>query len=120
MWETIIIQKVLPILAVAAAGLIVKFLGSLLAEQKKTAARKEAIDALEAGVALATRELVEKAKEAAKDGKLTKDEIDAARRIATHRAIEIATGPALTFILEAGWGTVTGIIDMLVGKKKKK
>jgi hypothetical protein len=79
----------------------------------------EALQCLLEGMAVAQEDLVRTAKAAAEDGKLTKEEIEAAKLIAWNHAKEIATGPAKEIVLSWTKERVASLIKQLLSKTKK-
>jgi hypothetical protein len=80
----------------------------------------EALQCLLEGMAVAQEEVVRQAKAMAEDGKLTKEEIEAAKTMAWEHAKEIATGPAKDIVLSWTKERVASLIKQLLSKTKKQ
>ncbi len=124
MWETILTSIILSA-ATAILGGILKGVQAWVAIEKQkaelqadTQAKVDAYQALEVGVAETQKEFVELAKKVAEDGKLTKDEIKQAQQLAKQKALQVATGPAVSILLGMASEMVFGLIDVIVGKNK--
>lgn len=134
MWETILVKNVLPVVVMAVMAWVGKAFSEWTKTQKELAeiqekdfeqaaddrAKRQAYEALEAGVAKVQVDFVEAAKKAATDGKLTKDEIENAKRVALKTAVEIATGPALSILVDMAWNATSALIEKILGKNKKE
>lgn len=91
-------------------------------------ARREAIEAIEVGVARAQQQIVDSAKALAASGDITsdklKDELKKAEKLAINTALEIATGPAAEYLTKLATDTVGnaigGLIDLVLGNRKAK
>ena len=81
-------------------------------------AEKEAYQLILEGMAKAQEDLVRYAKAAAADGKLTKEEIKEAQRIAYDHALAVAKGPAKDILIAWGKDRVVSIIKQLLAKLK--
>lgn len=79
---------------------------------------KEALEALQAGVAHSDDTFVEWAKKAKEDGKLTKEEREEALKIAKNKALELAKGPALDLLKRQGAAILNMWIKKIVEKNK--
>lgn len=79
----------------------------------------EALQCLLEGMAKAQEEIVREAKEIAKDGKLTKEEIESAKLLAWEHAKAIATGPAKDIVLAWTKERVASLIKQLLSKVGK-
>ncbi len=98
----------------------VKQLVNLIFTQKwQEGAKAGAITALEHGIQEAEEELAAYMKEAAADGKLTREEIDKLKELAFRRAKQIATGPALQLLEQWGMDIAGNLISQLVQGKKQ-
>lgn len=78
----------------------------------------DAIEALRVGVDKSQADFVEWRKRAAADGKLTREEIKEAERIALEHAKEIAKGPALELLKNWGTSIISSYIARIIEKKK--
>lgn len=81
-------------------------------------AKADAVLALEAGVNQAWEEFVKNAREAAKDGKLTKSEKESARNLAIQHAKAVAAGPGLKMLNTWGRPVLDSLIKKIVNKFK--
>lgn len=79
---------------------------------------REAIEALEAGIAHSEEDYVEWAKRAKADGKLTKEERAEAMRIARDKALSIAKGPALNLLKTKGSDILNAWIKKILERRK--
>ena len=79
---------------------------------------QEAMQALLEGMAKAQDEIVREAKKAAADGKLTKDEIKAAEKMAIEHAVMVAKGPAKELVLSWGERKIQSLIKQLLARFK--
>ncbi len=90
--------------------------------QKESLGQYDAIRAIEVGVAKAQQQIVDSAKAAAADGKITKEELKSelkhAENVARNTALEIATGPALEFLTQLTVDSVGGLIDLVLQRNK--
>ena len=108
----------LDVFVTALTGLIAIGLAWLRSYLKDKALNTEIMDALWEGISKAEIDLVQQAKKAAEDGKLTVDEIKAARDVAIKHAMDILTGPAKERLLT--WGSAkleATILKLLAGGK---
>lgn len=110
-------------IATVLGSLVVYFIRKLInravAKMDLCDAEKEAVQAVLAGMAKAQNEVVRDAKAAAADGKLTKDEIAHARRVAIDHAKEVAVGPAKDLLMSWGADRMDSLIKQLLAKFKK-
>ena len=90
----------------------------IIEKMNATDTEKEAIAAIMAGVAVAQDTLVDEAKKVSADGKLTKEEIEEAKKIAYDYALEIATGPVKDLLLTWGKTRVDSVVKNLLAKLK--
>lgn len=136
MWETILATVIVAVIT-AVMGVIGKAVNDWSARQKQLAedghqrqeqdrlhnVKIEAIDAIEIGVAKAQQEIVDSARAAVADGKLTKDELrdelKKAEAIARKTALEIATGPAADYLEKLTADAIGGLIDLVLGRNKE-
>ena len=118
MWETILIQAILPAVIAIIGGWIAKGLAGMAKQQKDKNAREGAEMAVEIAIGK-MQPLADQFKEAAADGKLTKVEKESLKRRAIHTAMDIATGPAGEFIIKLGFDAVGGLIEAVLKKTKK-
>lgn len=79
--------------------------------------RKDAIEALHVGVEAAQIELVRQFKDAAADGKLTKEEIAKIQKFAYDHALSVAKGPALELLKTWGFTYAKGWLSRIVDGK---
>ena len=127
MWETIL-ATVLVGIASAVLGQLGKAVRDWSAREKQKSERDKkredwlnVVEAVEVGVAKAGADLVEKAKEDAADGKLSMDIIKEAQIIAKTTALQVASqisGSAAQLLGRMAADTVTGIIELVLGRKK--
>ena len=96
-----------------------KLINKSMAKMDEESTEKEAMQAVLVGMAKAQDDIVREAKKASKDGKLTKEEIKEAKRVAIDHAKEIATGPAKTLLLQWGTERIGSLIKQLLTKLKK-
>lgn len=94
--------------------------GKILKKMGNDAATKAALDALAEGMSKAQDAIVREAKKAAADGKLTKEEIAAAKTLAWDHAKAVATGPAKKIVINWGTEKVGSLIKQLLSKWKSK
>jgi len=100
-------------------GLLLSFVTLYLSYKRvQNETLKAALEALQAGVAHSEDTYVEWAKRAKQDGKLSKEETAEARQIALNKAMEIAKGPALTFLKSSGSALLNMWIKKIVEKGK--
>lgn len=90
----------------------------LVKKSYDSAALKEAIQALEAGVNDAWVHFVRDLKKKAADGKLSDDEKVAARDWAKNKAMEIAKGPGKRVLAGFGQLAIDSLIEKIVRKNK--
>jgi ABC-type nitrate/sulfonate/bicarbonate transport system substrate-binding protein len=81
-------------------------------------AEKQAYQALLEGMAKAQEEIVREAKKAAMDGKLTKEEIQAAKTLALEHAKQIAVGPAKDLVMSWTVERADSLIKQFLTKVK--
>ena len=125
-----ILTSVLSAVAIAVAAWIAQAINSWskatqekMAQEKENIVLQEALTAIEIGVAKTQKEFVEHIKEVSKDGKLTKDEIKEAKRIAKTNALQVAAQvapAAAALLIKMSVSVIEGIIEMFVGKQSKK
>lgn len=82
--------------------------------------QKKAVDCVLEGMAKAQDELVRQAKQAAEDGKLTKEEVKQAEKIAITHAISVATGPVKDLILSWSQERLSSVIKQLLNNFKSE
>ncbi len=120
MFEAILLKTIVPLVITALFG----WIGAELRKANKREEEKQIKDtgkeALEIAVAQTQEEFVDFAKAAAEDGKLSRDEKRAAKKLAIDKAIEIAEGDAGRYLIDLSFGMIGGLIDLIVGKNKKK
>ena len=117
------LQVVVGLLGVLSLGLtygLRKFANWFIAKAEMNDYEKEAMQRLLDGTALAQETLVREAKQAASDGKLTKEEIKQAEAIAIEYAKDTAMGPALDIIKSWTERRVSSLIKQLLSKLKGK
>lgn len=95
-----------------------KFSKWIIAKAGLNETEQEAMQALLEGMARAQDEIVREAKKAAADGKLTKEEINAAEQLAIKHAIAVAGGPAKELILSWGERRIQSLIKQLLARFK--
>lgn len=118
MWQTILIQVILPAVVTVIGGWLAKSFSDLAKQQKDKNTREGAqmIAEIAAGK---MQPLADELKAAASDGKLTKKEREQLKRNASHAAMEMATGPVGEFLVKLGFEAVGGLIEVVLGKRKK-
>lgn len=84
-----------------------------------TDTQKEAMQTILEGMAKAENEIVTEAKKANEDGKLTKEEIAAAEKLAIDHALMIAKGPVKELLLTWGKDRIISLIKQLLSNIKK-
>lgn len=127
MWETILVNLLIGVATVVAAALA-KIVNDWNKREKVKDARSEAwfvreetVEALQIGVANVQVDFVDELKRrVATDGKLSKDDIKAARDKALLTATEVLTGPALDWLASLTTNAINGIIDSIVQDKKAR
>lgn len=101
---------------------ITKLINYLIAKTNANEVEKQAYQALLEGMAKAQNDLVRAAKDAAEDGKLTKEEIQKAEQIALEHAKNIASGEVKDLILTWSKEKASSLIKQFLsglGKSKK-
>jgi len=83
-------------------------------------AQAQGVDAIADGIQVAFDKVVNKAKAASKDGKLTDEEIAEARALAQSEALAVAKGPGLKWLKSLMQPTWDRLISQLVEKMKPK
>ena len=119
MWMEIIITTV-PVLIGIGMLILKSYAGKLMTRINASDAEKEAMQCLLEGMAVAQEDIVRNAKKAASDGKLTKDEIESAKKCAIAHAKTVATGPALEVLKTMGTARMGSIIKQLLAKLTSK
>ena len=132
MWETVLTTLILSV-ATAVIGVIGKVVSDWSAREKIKAgtqikdeatwaaetAKREAIEALEAGITTVGELVVKDLKAAASDGKLSKEDIEQVQHNAVEEAIRIATNPdAIAFLTNTVFSTLSAIVTSIVQGKK--
>lgn len=90
----------------------------LMAKVDASQAEREAYQALLEGMAKAQEAIVREAKKASADGKLTKEEMDAARTIAIEHAKAVAVGPGKDIVLAWSKERADSLIKQFLAKVK--
>lgn len=119
-WWVPMLGTIVTILGSVVVYLIRKLINKAIAKMDMCEAEKEAVQAVLAGMAKAQTDIVREAKKASADGKLTKDEISNAKRIAIDHAKEIAKGPAKDLLMTWGKDRLDSLIKQLLAKFKKE
>lgn len=126
MLETII-TNVLVGVGIVVVGWVAKIFSGWVDIQKEQAeqdkelqAKSELWEALDVAVTDTQVELVDGLKEAATDGKLSKDEIKAVRDKAIAKAVEVASGPAAELLTQMATDVLVALINTIVAGKKKE
>ena len=118
-WWVPLLGTIVTILGSVIVYLIRKLINKAIAKMDMDEAEKEAVQAVLAGMAKAQTDVVREAKKTAADGKLTKDEIRDAKRVAIDHAKEIAKGPAKDLLMTWGKDRLDSLIKQLLAKFKK-
>lgn len=118
-WWIELIAMALPVIGAALIMMLKHYAGKLMERIKASDAEKEAIQCLLEGMAKSQEEIVRNAKKAASDGKLTKEEIDLAKKTAISHALTIAKGPALDVLKQMGTERLGSLIKQLLAKLRK-
>ncbi|TRZ51629.1 MAG: hypothetical protein D4S01_04380 [Dehalococcoidia bacterium] len=113
-----VLAAVIGVLGTAVLYTIKKGASWLEVKLAMNEAEKESMQCLLDGMSLAQETLVREAKQAAEDGKLTKDEIKKAEAIALEYAKDIATGPAKDIVVSWTERRVSALIKQLLAKMK--
>ena len=113
-----LLKIVLPSVATIVIGIIGEWFRRALVSAKKNGIANEAYEALEAGVARAEDDFAAWAKKASKDGKLSKTERSEAHTIAIDVAKQVATGPALKWLLSKSSAYLVALIKGIVRDNK--
>lgn len=119
-WLVELLVVALPVIGTAVIMLLKYYAGKLMERIKASDAEKEAIQCLLEGMAVAQEEIVRGAKKAAEDGKLTKEEIELAKKTALAHALTVAKGPALDVLKEMGKERAGSLIKQLLAKLSSK
>jgi len=119
-WWVPILGTILTLLAGVVTYALKKLADKLMEKIKATDAEKEAIQCLLEGMAIAQESIVRSAKAASADGKLTKDEIAAAKKVAIEHALVVAKGPAKDVLLAMGQERMGSVIKQLLAKLTAK
>lgn len=124
MWSQIL-AGVLTVVVPAFLGLIGKVIADWSKRQKEKdevvaeiVAKNEAISAIEIGIAKVQDDFVDAAKAAAKDGKLSKSEIQDAGTQLFNNAVMIATPAAAEYLRKISATAFDGITKWILGEKK--
>jgi hypothetical protein len=105
---------------VTGGGLLIGWLFKLVIGRfKEDALAKEALAALQGGVIQTYEDFVREAKKAAADGKLTKEEREAARNQAIENAKAAASDPVKSLLIKWGKARLSAYIAQIVAKMKK-
>lgn len=118
MWQTILIQAILPLAVTVIGGWIAKGLSDMAKRQKEKNDREGAEMIAEIAIGK-MQPLADELKAAAADGKLTKIEKEKLKRGATNAAVDMATGPAGEFVVKMGFEAVGGLIEAILNRRKK-
>ena len=119
-WWIPLVVSLIPVLGAVLLGLIKYYAGKLMARINASDAEKEAIQLLLEGMANTQENFVREAKKAAADGKLTKEEIESAKKQAIAHALTVAKGPALDVLKTMGSARAGSLIKQLLAKMSKK
>jgi len=119
-WWVPVVVSLLPVLGALLLGLLKHYAGKLMERIKASDAEKEAIQCLLEGMAKTQEEFVRETKKAAADGKLSKTEIEQAKKMAIAHAITVAKGPALDVLKAMGTERLGSLIKQLLAKMSKK
>jgi Glu-tRNA(Gln) amidotransferase subunit E-like FAD-binding protein len=119
MWMEIAVT-VIPVLVGIGMLLLRSYAAKLMERINASDAEKEAVQLLLEGMASAQEEIVRDAKKKAADGKLTKEEIESAKKHAIAHALTVAKGPALDVLKTMGSARMGSIIKQLLAKLSKK
>lgn len=115
-WWVPLVGTLLSVLGALLLALLKYYAGKLMERIKANDAEKEAIQCLLEGMADAQEKIVREAKKAAADGKLSKDEVEAAKSHAIAHALTVAKGPALDVLKEMGKERMGSLIKQLLAK----
>jgi hypothetical protein len=118
-WWVPMLGTIATALAAVITWAIRKLVNHLIAKMNATDAEKEALQCLLQGMAKAQDDFVREAKAAASDGKLKKDEIEKAKKIAIDHALSLAKGPAKDVLVTMGVGRMGSLIKQLLAKMSK-
>ena len=126
MWE-VILTDVLVGIGIAVFGVIAKAFSDWVNVQKEQVerdkeeqAKGELWEALDIAVTDTQVEVVDALKEAAADGKLSKDDIKAVRDRAIAKVVEVASGPAAELLVQTASGVLISLINTIVSRKKEE
>lgn len=117
-WYSGILQEIVAPIAGAVAVLIGWFFTWLKGKIAKNDAQRQAIDTLQAAVALVWEDLAKEIKADLADGKIDSDEMARIRALVWNKAMEIAKGPAKDGLILYGKPMVEGFIQMIINKIK--
>lgn len=119
-WWVPVLGTILTLLAGVVTYALKKLADKLMEKIKATDAEKEAVQCLLEGMAIAQESIVRAAKIASEDGKLTTDEIAAAKKVAIEHALAVAKGPAKDVLLAMGQERMGSVIKQLLAKLTAK
>jgi hypothetical protein len=119
MWMEIVVTLI-PVIVGIGMMLLRTYANKLMKRIDANDAEKEAVQCLLEGMASAQEEIVRDAKKKAADGKLTKTEIEAAKKHAIAHALTVAKGPALDVLKTMGTNRMGSLIKQLLAKLTKK
>ncbi len=117
LWLVHWLDTIIKGLMAAIGTLVLYIIKKVFARYQDNQAYSDAVAALEVGWDAAKEDLVEWAKRANADGKLTKEERAEARQIALRKAIDLATGPAKALLLTWGSDQVSSILAKITEKR---
>ncbi len=118
MWQTILIQAILPLAVTVIGGWIAKILTDMSKRQSEKNDREGAILIAEIAVGR-IQPLADEIKAASADGKLTKEERVKLKERAYEAAMEMATGPEGQLLVKLGFEAVGGLIEAILNRRKK-
>jgi len=119
MWMEIVVTLI-PVIVGIGMLLLKSYAVKFMKRIDASDAEKEAVQCLLEGMAEAQESIVRDAKKKASDGKLTKTEIEQAKKFAIGHALEVAKGPALDVLKEMGSKRMGSLIKQLLAKMSKK
>lgn len=117
MWQTILVQAILPVAITVIGGWIAKGLADMAKRQKEKNDREGAVMIAEIAAGR-LQPLADELKAASSDGKLTRTERESLRRGATDAAMDMATGPEGRFLVKMSFEAVGGLIESVLSKRK--
>jgi len=128
MWMTVLTSVMMAVVT-AVVGVIGKAVTAWTKRQQtnddvrvQSDAQYDAMEAIRIGVDKAQQDIVDSAKAAAADGKITSDELKAelkkAEDVARTTAYNIATGPALDWLSQKTTDAVNALINSVVQRNK--